>query len=65
MRKYIRPDAEIRLFAVEDIITVSGFSGTGGAVVDVTNLPASSVEMYSIYKENSSVKNTNVSVFTW
>lgn len=63
MKKYTRPNAEIVVFEVEDIITASGVIADG-VVTSAENLTGESAEMYTIYKNNSG-KNENVSVFTW
>jgi len=59
MKKYTIPNAEIVAFEVEDIITASG------EILDATTLTGENATMYEIYKENSSVDNGQVSVFTW
>jgi len=59
MKKYTRPNAEIVNFDVCDIITASG------EIVDATAFTGENATMYEIYKENSSVDNSQVSVFTW
>lgn len=59
MKEYTRPNAEIVVFEVEDIITASG------EIVDAATLMGDDATMYENYKENSSVDNQKVSVFTW
>jgi hypothetical protein len=59
MKKYTRPNMEIAKFSVEDVITSSGL------IVSANELTGANAEMYEVYKANSSVANTNVSVFTW
>ena len=59
MKEYTRPNAEIVVVEVEDIITASG------EIVDAATLMGDDATMYEIYKENSSVDNQKVSVFTW
>ena len=59
MKKYTRPNAEFVTFLVEDVITQSG------TIVDATDLTGKDADMYQVYVENSSAKNTNISVFTW
>ena len=59
MKKYTRPNAEIVAFDVEDIITASG------EVLDAFTFTGENKEMHEIYKENSTVGNRQVSVFTW
>ena len=59
MKEYTRPNAEIVDFEVEDIITASG------EIVDAATLMGDDATMYESYKENSSVDNQKVSVFTW
>ena len=59
MKKYTKINLTITKFAVEDIITASG------EIVDATMFTGADKEMYDVYKENSSAKNQNVSVFTW
>ena len=59
MKKYENPNVKFVGFDVEDIITQSGL------VVNSSELTGASAEMYDIYRNNSAVKNTNVSVFTW
>ena len=59
MKKYTRPNMEIAKFSVEDVITSSGL------IVSAGELTGANAEMYEVYKSNSAVGNTNVSVFTW
>ena len=59
MKNYIRPNAEIAKFDVEDIISSSG------VIVDANSLTGANAEMYKVYQDNSVAKNTNISVFTW
>lgn len=59
MKNYTKPYAEITEFNTCDIITASG------DVVSAGTLAGSDLEMYEIYQQSSSAKNTNVSVFTW
>ena len=66
MKKYAQPIAEITLFSVEDIITVSAVvSGTNGVIVNSGSLSGEEKNMYDIYSKNSAAKNTDVSIFTW
>ena len=66
MKKYIKPNAEIAKFSVEDIITASGVvSGTNGAIVDASSLQGENADMYAIYQDNSANPSSNVSIFTW
>ena len=59
MKKYTNPDLKIITFVIEDVITQSG------DIVDASTLIGKDADMYQIYSDNSKVKSTNVSVFTW
>lgn len=59
MKKYTRPDVKTIKFDMMDIITASGL------IVNADSFTGANAEMYEVYKNNSDVKNTNVSVFTW
>ena len=59
MKNYIKPDMKVVNFDATDIITASGL------IVSANELTGANAEMYEIYKNNSNVQNTNVSVFTW
>ena len=59
MKKYSMPNVEFSVFSVDGIITASG------DIVSYDTLTGENAQMYEIYKENSEVQNTNISVFTW
>ena len=59
MKKYTNQDLKIITFVIEDVITQSG------DIVDASTLIGKDADMYQIYSDNSKVKSTNVSVFTW
>jgi len=59
MSKYIKPEFNFTQFSIEDVITESG------EIVSAESLVGENKEMYEIYSQNSSVKNDNISVFTW
>ena len=59
MKKYTRPDVKTIKFDMMDIITASGL------IVNADSFTGANAEMYEVYKNNSNVQNTNVSVFTW
>jgi len=59
MSKYIKPEFNFTQFSIEDVITESG------EIVSAERLVGENKEMYEIYSQNSSVKNDNISVFTW
>ena len=62
MKKYIKPECRSTYFDIEDIITQSS---ANGVIVNSSSLVGDSATMYDVYSRNSTVQNTNVSVFTW